>query len=1052
MLRMLPSAAPAPPFRPRWRKGAAHTHTWPAIGRSAVLGLCLLLGAVRAQAQATDNPSDASTVLTYATTNGQTLASLSTPLPTSCASPYGTLNPASGNFTLSGNTSTGTTWVGNTAYPLALPKCGNYAASNDVWFRLDSKPWAGNNSNYSYRFTLLASGTAPDLLTGAMAVYEAPSAAGPFTLLDCAIGGSNTAALATLEVNDYTPASTASNPTGHYQLYLRVWDSGAPSSTKNFKLCVQGQKLTSMKPRNTGETPADAKLLTPSVYDTIRYAFAKEEANFLFADSAYVGGDLWQKLTVPSTGNLQVYMAQDGTSSYRTDYIAVSAYISPSGVPDFSKFRQVGAFVGIPPSTYTSVMVIKCLPPNATLYLRIHSVKAAQGTTRRYGNFRLYWEQVSGSTPVDDNNLPCNATPLTVNAGPCPPTAPYTGFTGNFGDCSTPGIPKPPCGNFSGSSRDVWYSFAAPSSGTVFIEATGGATFGADPAMALYTTGASPSDPTHGCNGRFTLIQCDERMGVGNSARIIRTGLEPGQTYYIRVWSESNTNDYQGTFTVCVSEPIPPAGSCFYLIDLHQTPYAGGDPVNPLSVQTMSVTINGDSTVYSTTPGEDGLWILAPIPIGANALFRYRHNSYVDKPYTWTLNRLGDAALLWRANGGMAVVGPSLPPSTTFTLTNACQLPRRTSDCLGARTVCAPNNVTQQSIDTIPTGNTYDLTGANMGCLNTEDKGIAWLIFRPIANGTVAFQFDWTSIDLDFAVWDAGAITYMPSMPNVNADYICAPPGAPVRCSSARVNAATGLTAQWAPGIPLPATQQEASGGWGWLAPLSVTADHAYLIAVVRGTTSGNVAYTLRWTLTVDPAGTTDNNLMGCTPLVLPVELLSLDATVRDRVIDVNWATASEHNSSHFVVERGRDAKEFFPIGVVSAMGEAQQRTDYLFTDEHPFPGPNYYRLRQVDHDGTFQLSAIVVAVMDARTGQPQLFPNPTTGQVDLLMDLPTSESLTVVVTDAVGRVVHSETTAAERGAFRYTMGLAELAPGPYQVQVLAPNGNPLGSARLMKQ
>ncbi|MFT3884432.1 MAG: hypothetical protein QM724_03075 [Flavobacteriales bacterium] len=331
-----------------------------ARGQWSGLILCLLMGlfAMRAQAQATDNPSDAST-LTYATTNGQTLASLSTPFPTSCGAPYGTMNPASSYFTLSGATSTGITWAGNTTYPLALPVCGNYAASNDVWFRLVPQTVAT-----SYRFTLLASGTAPDLLTGAMAVYEAPSAAGPFTLLDCAIGGSNAAALASLEVNDYLHTG--------YNLYLRVWDSGTPPSNKNFKLCVQGQKVTSMKPRGAGETPADAPLLLPRTtdpvspdfanVDTVRYAFAKEEAGFLHDSSAYMGGDLWVKLTVPTSGNLQVYMAQDGTSSNRTDYIAVSAYLSPSA-SDLSKFRQVGAFVGAPPSTFTSVMVDQ-VPPS----------------------------------------------------------------------------------------------------------------------------------------------------------------------------------------------------------------------------------------------------------------------------------------------------------------------------------------------------------------------------------------------------------------------------------------------------------------------------------------------------------------------------------------------------------------------------------------------------------------------------------------------------------------------------------------------------------------
>ncbi|MFT3886193.1 MAG: hypothetical protein QM724_12435 [Flavobacteriales bacterium] len=1025
-----------------------------AHGTWACSILCLFAGlfAIHAQAQQSDDPSDATTALTYATTNAQLIGTIYNQLPASCST-TGTLNPASGEFTLAGSTPTGTTWAGNPSNPLAQPVCGNYMdlppsapnAANDVWFRLDPKPYSGNNSNYSYRFTLFSAGTTNPLQKGGMAVYEAPSAAGPFTLIDCAIGGSNTSDMATLEVNDYTPASTASNPTGRYQLYIRVWDKQArvpptyPYSTRTFQLCVQGQKVTSMYSRGAGETPSTATAIastsaaSPTV-TTIGYVFAKEEPSFLCADSAYVGGDLWVKLTVPASGTVLLYIGRYSTTTQQVNTIGVSAYLASDPL-DLSTFRQVGSYTGdllslpaysLPGSFPVSPNLnLSCLPPGETLYVRIHSLQRAQasGYTKRYGALNLYW--VAGSTPssAPANSQPCGATHLDLNV-PCP-----AGFyTNNFGACNTPGIPTPSC-SFSGTSNDVWYKFEAPPSGTVNIEVSAGGALPANPAMALYTTGG------HSCNGRFTLIQCDDKRGVGNGARIIRTGLVPGQTYYIRAWAEGS--GASGTFSVCVSEPVAPAGTCFYLIDLWA--------LNTQGTQFMDVSINsGPIVTYSTSGGDASEQFLVAVPAGASVYFEYYSSNTLGQCIT-SVTRLGDRARLWSRTVGVAQFGPQPSNPNKFTLTNACQpLLRRSSDCLGARTVCAPASWTQQSSDTIPTGNTYDLTATNMGCLNTEDRGIAWLIFRPIANGKVAFQFE--NGDLDFAVWDTGPITYMPSMPNVNADYICAPPYPPVRCSSARVNSSTGLQ----PGLA--GITQDGGGGWGWLAPLDVVADHAYLIALVRGGSPGSLTYTMRWTLYNNASGASDPNLMGCTPLVLPVELLFLQAEPRTHAVDLSWATASEHNSSHFVVEHSRDALDFAPISEVSAAGDSQQRVDYFFADAAPAKGINYYRLKQVDRDGSFHYSNVVSAFFGDAPGQPLLIPNPATDEVELLMDVPVSGTIAVLITDALGRVVGNASASAERGTFRSSLNVAQLAPGSYQVHVLAPDGHAIGTARLMKR
>ena len=89
-----------------------------------------------------------------------------------------------------------------------------------------------------------------------------------------------------------------------------------------------------------------------------------------------------------------------------------------------------------------------------------------------------------------------------------------------------------------------------------------------------------------------------------------------------------------------------------------------------------------------------------------------------------------------------------------------------------------------------------------------------------------------------------------------------------------------------------------------------------------------------------------------CAPL--PVELILFTATNTARQgVALHWVTASEKNSHSFVVERSADGKIFRSMGTLAAAGSTQARTAYDLTDEQPLSGTSYYRLRQVDLDGT---------------------------------------------------------------------------------------------------
>jgi hypothetical protein len=92
----------------------------------------------------------------------------------------------------------------------------------------------------------------------------------------------------------------------------------------------------------------------------------------------------------------------------------------------------------------------------------------------------------------------------------------------------------------------------------------------------------------------------------------------------------------------------------------------------------------------------------------------------------------------------------------------------------------------------------------------------------------------------------------------------------------------------------------------------------------------------------------------------LPVELAYFRGKAERSTNQLTWETAWEQGTSHFVIERSADAKEFGDIGQVTAIGNAATKQLYTFTDGEPFPGTSYYRLRQIDSDGTSKTSKMI--------------------------------------------------------------------------------------------
>lgn len=134
-----------------------------------------------------------------------------------------------------------------------------------------------------------------------------------------------------------------------------------------------------------------------------------------------------------------------------------------------------------------------------------------------------------------------------------------------------------------------------------------------------------------------------------------------------------------------------------------------------------------------------------------------------------------------------------------------------------------------------------------------------------------------------------------------------------------------------------------------------------------------------------DPA---DDQISGCfDPFVeLPVELLDFTATKLHHEILLEWSTATEVNNAYFEVERSADGLRFESMDVVKGEGNSISLKEYTYIDSSPLLGKNYYRLKQVDFDGSAEYSEFV-AVNNLNRVRLNLYPNPTSKNLNL--DIP---------------------------------------------------------------
>ncbi|MBZ0198549.1 MAG: choice-of-anchor J domain-containing protein, partial [Ignavibacteriaceae bacterium] len=141
-------------------------------------------------------------------------------------------------------------------------------------------------------------------------------------------------------------------------------------------------------------------------------------------------------------------------------------------------------------------------------------------------------------------------------------------------------------------------------------------------------------------------------------------------------------------------------------------------------------------------------------------------------------------------------------------------------------------------------------------------------------------------------------------------------------------------------------------------------------------------------------------------PLV-PVELTSFTANVKENAVVLNWATATETNNSGFAIERKQDG-QFVQVGFIKGSGTSTEVRNYSFNDANVETGNYTYRLKQIDLDGSFVYSNQVEVNIATPTvfSLNQNYPNPFNPSTKINFSLAVDSRVTLSVFNILGQKV----------------------------------------------
>lgn len=177
----------------------------------------------------------------------------------------------------------------------------------------------------------------------------------------------------------------------------------------------------------------------------------------------------------------------------------------------------------------------------------------------------------------------------------------------------------------------------------------------------------------------------------------------------------------------------------------------------------------------------------------------------------------------------------------------------------------------------------------------------------------------------------------------------------------------------------------------------------------------------------------------------LPVELIRFDAEKENESVRLDWETASEINSDYFAVLKSSNGIDFEEFDQVKSAGESTELQYYFSYDYNPFSGSNYYKIKNIDNDGSAQDSEVKMINFADETSvslSTKIYPNPSSNYTNFEFNSNEEGIFKIQIIDITGKLVYSSRILGPIGTNTFTVNVDLFESGKYLVNLISPSGN----------
>lgn len=175
--------------------------------------------------------------------------------------------------------------------------------------------------------------------------------------------------------------------------------------------------------------------------------------------------------------------------------------------------------------------------------------------------------------------------------------------------------------------------------------------------------------------------------------------------------------------------------------------------------------------------------------------------------------------------------------------------------------------------------------------------------------------------------------------------------------------------------------------------------------------------------------------IFGIPGKTLPVNLMSYTAKAENNYANLQWTTATETDNAKFVIYRSGDNQVFSKIAVLNGNKQSSTAKNYQYLDRKPLNGNNYYKLQQIDLNGTTTDLGIRVVAFNLSANMLSVYPNPVTDKVTISFNQGIYQQLQVI--DAQGKTIKQ--LSISQDVSKIDVNLAENNIGLYLFKLVGP-------------